>query len=181
MKATDFLLKAVDILAERGENRDSGQERSMAAAVGIYETMLFDGDYGVPEQQGWAFMVALKLARLRTSKDRYDREDCFVDLLGYVALWAECDLAEQPDDEDDSSVTKGELWPDIIYTGKEMMEHVQRLNDATPDDWDRAYEEYKRQRPDPISVEVSGPTGGPMPASTADTVIAYVPDMEEDW
>lgn len=86
MSATAFLRTAAETLAERGKARDQAGERSMVRAVELYNAMTVDAMTCMSEEQGWLFMIALKLARAERSHDR----DHYIDLIGYSALLAEC-------------------------------------------------------------------------------------------
>lgn len=84
MTAEDILNQVKEILTARGKNRDSKQERSMAKAVQIFNAV---NDRDITEQEGWNFMLCLKLARSRQGNFR---QDDYLDLVGYAALEAEC-------------------------------------------------------------------------------------------
>ena len=71
------------IIRERGAERDRDTERSMASCVSGFNAI-----YGkdLTEEQGWAFMVILKMARTRTGAFR---EDNYVDGANYFAFMGE--------------------------------------------------------------------------------------------
>ena len=85
MKADHFLSQQLQIIQERGKERDSdGGERSMAATVNAFNAMF---GHSITEEQGWQFMVLLKMAR---SKGGKFRADDYSDQSGYSALAGEC-------------------------------------------------------------------------------------------
>ena len=85
MRADHFLTQQLQIIQERGEERDSdGGERSMAATVNAFNAMF---GHSLTEEQGWQFMVLLKMAR---SKGGKFRADDYSDQTGYSALAGEC-------------------------------------------------------------------------------------------
>lgn len=81
----DILRDAAATIDARAQQRDTIAERSMARTVAA-----FNGLTGrdLTEEEGWLFMVALKLARA-TAGRAYQRDD-HVDAAAYVALLAEC-------------------------------------------------------------------------------------------
>lgn len=81
--ASELCLKASELLAERGKQYDgSDKERSMASTV-----TAFNAVYGtnLTEQQGWHFMIILKMVRQRAG----GHIDSAEDLIAYAALAAE--------------------------------------------------------------------------------------------
>lgn len=90
MKAEDILKHCVTILASRGKERDQVKERSMGNVVKVYESLT---GRKWAESEGWQFMVALKLGRIKT---KYREDDVF-DLINYVALWMESMSEENKD------------------------------------------------------------------------------------
>lgn len=94
MNANKFIEDALHVLTTRGKQRDSGngEERSMNSTVDIFNAAT-KGRYNMPEEDGWLFMLCLKLGRDANQKEhkgvRYNRDD-IVDLIGYSALYGEC-------------------------------------------------------------------------------------------
>ena len=85
MRADHFLAQQLQIIQERGEERDATEgERSMAATVKAFNAMF---GHNITEEQGWQFMVLLKMAR---SKGGKFRADDYSDQTGYSALAGEC-------------------------------------------------------------------------------------------
>lgn len=87
--ADDYLLQAMEEMADRAASRDTGAERSMGVAVGAFwiiygPRILARGD--MTETEGWQFMSLLKKAR--GSRGSY-REDDYTDDVAYAALAAE--------------------------------------------------------------------------------------------
>ena len=80
--ATDFIDLAKQVLAERANERDVKQERSMAKIVKCFNSLT---DYNLSVSDGWLFMVCLKLARGSTKFN----EDDVVDGINYMALYGE--------------------------------------------------------------------------------------------
>ena len=89
--ADSLLQRAAEIMAERGKQYDSAgqqKERSMGRIVAAFNAL-----YGtqLTEQQGWHFMLLLKLAR---QKDK-PHADSMEDAIAYAALAAEAGFAAQ--------------------------------------------------------------------------------------
>lgn len=79
----DGLLRtAADTIALRGAKRDNGSERSMERIVKVFSALT---DHKLTEEEGWLFMIVLKLCRERTGADL----DNWVDGAAYMALAAE--------------------------------------------------------------------------------------------
>ena len=81
--ASSLCVRASELLAERGKQYDGGNaERSMASTVAAFNAV-----YGtnLTEQQGWHFMVILKMVRQRQG----GHIDSAEDLIAYAALAAE--------------------------------------------------------------------------------------------
>lgn len=90
----EILEEAALTLKSRGVSRDTGggAERSMTRAVATFNAA--EGLH-LTERQGWIFMVCLKLARAKATRDNSGWiSDDYVDLAGYSALAAEGALAE---------------------------------------------------------------------------------------
>ena len=77
-----FLTKAVEILKERGRERDVEKERSMARIISVYNALT---GQSLSVEDGWKFMAILKLVRIQIKP----HEDGFLDALSYMALWGE--------------------------------------------------------------------------------------------
>ena len=88
--ATDLLSMAQITLSERGTQRDcaSTGERSMAATVKAFNALT---GLNLTEENGWEFMVLLKMVRGRQGSTRADD---YVDLASYGALLGECKLKQ---------------------------------------------------------------------------------------
>ena len=86
-KAEQVLRKAATTIAQRGQERDSGKERSMASTVAAFNAL--EGT-DLTERQGWVFMQVLKLARAAsTARNARFNEDDFIDGAAYAALASE--------------------------------------------------------------------------------------------
>jgi hypothetical protein len=85
MDAKEALSTAFNAIDQRGETRDCNEERSMASCVAAFNAMF---DKKMSEEQGWWFMVLLKMSR---SKGGKRNEDDYVDGAAYCALAGECD------------------------------------------------------------------------------------------
>lgn len=84
LSAQDILGNASHLVQNRGAERDkSDGERSMSRAVNIFNA--WKGTE-LTEEQGWAFMVALKFARMEGGKFKLDD---YQDATAYVALMTE--------------------------------------------------------------------------------------------
>lgn len=85
-----ILQDAADVLKERGQSRDKGDsERSMAVIVKIFNAAT---GLNLTEEQGWKFMLCLKMGRMVGGKFHFDD---YIDLVGYSALLAECAALSQ--------------------------------------------------------------------------------------
>ena len=82
VSADEVLDMAKDTMAQRGQRRDSGQERSMKRIVHVFEALT---GHQLTEVEGWTFMVVLKLCREQTGPDL----DNWIDGAAYMALAAE--------------------------------------------------------------------------------------------
>lgn len=78
-----FLEDALFALDDRAAERDSEAERSMAAAVNSFNAMF---GTNLTEEQGWQFMVFLKISR---SKQGKFKADDYTDMAAYAALSGE--------------------------------------------------------------------------------------------
>ena len=87
--ATNILKVASDNIGDRASERDTEEERSMAATI-----RAFNGMYGteLTEEQGWMFMVFLKAAR---AKGGDFSDDDYIDGASYFALAGECAATER--------------------------------------------------------------------------------------
>ena len=102
MKARSFLETAIEALATRGREYEAGQEEnSMAEIVELHGKLIVDSGWGgLDELEGWFFMLALKLVRLRKSiQQGKASKDSIVDLLGYTAKMGECLFADEDEPE----------------------------------------------------------------------------------
>ena len=85
LDAPSILQNASEVLRQRGEARDvSGSERSMQTIVNIFNAATGSS---MTEEQGWKFMLCVKLGRMQGGSFHFDD---YVDLVGYSALLAEC-------------------------------------------------------------------------------------------
>jgi len=84
MRAAEFLAQAQSEMEDRKQtyDRPSGA-RSMMKTVAMFNALT---DHNLTEEQGWKFMVCLKLAR---SEQGGVREDNFVDGAAYFGLAGE--------------------------------------------------------------------------------------------
>lgn len=87
--APELLIEAADTIANRAAERDSAEgERSMKRAVDMFNVWRGQHRHGaISEQEGWIFMVFLKLARAAEGKHR---RDDYIDGAAYIALACEC-------------------------------------------------------------------------------------------
>lgn len=82
--AQSILVTSVNEMKDRAAKRDSDQgERSMARTVEVFNTLT---GKALSEEQGWLFMVCLKLAR--GSQGAFHLDD-YVDSAAYCALQGE--------------------------------------------------------------------------------------------
>lgn len=81
--APSLLTEAAETIGNRASERDTKAERSMAATVAAFNAMF---DTELTEEQGWQFMVLLKMSRSKGGK--YRRDD-YVDGAAYFALAGE--------------------------------------------------------------------------------------------
>lgn len=82
VSADEVLDMAKDTMAQRGQRRDNGQERSMKRIVEVFGSLT---GHKLTEVEGWTFMVVLKLCREQTGSDL----DNWIDGAAYMALAAE--------------------------------------------------------------------------------------------
>ena len=95
------LQRAHELLAERGKTYDaSGQERSMAHIVAAFNAVYWQCE-PMTVQQGWDFMLLLKMVRGANVL----HEDSAEDMVSYAALRAECVLEQL---ENQARVNKAE-------------------------------------------------------------------------
>lgn len=88
LTAPDLLIEAADIIANRAAQRDTDSERSMGLAVSMFNLWRDrDGSGFLTEDEGWVFMVFLKLAR--AANGGFVRDD-YIDGAAYLALACEC-------------------------------------------------------------------------------------------
>lgn len=78
-----YLENALLALADRAAERDSEAERSMTATVNSFNAMF---GTNLTEEQGWQFMVFLKISR---SKQGKFKADDYTDMAAYAALSGE--------------------------------------------------------------------------------------------
>lgn len=83
MIANQFLDDALTALSDRAAERDSESERSIVAAVNSFNAMF---GTNITEEQGWQFMVFLKISR---SKQGMFKADDYTDMAAYAALSGE--------------------------------------------------------------------------------------------
>lgn len=84
MRAADFLAQAQSEMEDRASTYDQpGGARSMAKTIRTFNALT---GHGLTEEQGWKFMICLKLAR---SEQGDMREDNFVDGAAYFGLAGE--------------------------------------------------------------------------------------------
>ena len=84
--ASELLRKAAHTIEERAAQRDLPAERSMARAVGAFNTLT---GQDLTETQGWLFIAVLKLARATAGKHN---PDDLLDAAAYVALALENEI-----------------------------------------------------------------------------------------
>lgn len=88
--APDLLQEAAALIKQRGVERDAeGGERSMKRTVDSFNAMT---GHKLTEEDGWLFMMMLKLSRSRSGKIQ---PDDYKDLISYSALLGECALKGQ--------------------------------------------------------------------------------------
>lgn len=88
--APTILTDAAATINQRAQQRDQIAERSMKRTVETFNALTGSD---ITEEQGWLFMVCLKLAR-STNGRTYHRDD-FIDAAAYVALAAETASQQQ--------------------------------------------------------------------------------------
>lgn len=88
VKAWEFVEKAAEEMKRRkavyDPDKDSDGERSMGRTVAMFNAL---ADHELTEEQGWMFMVCLKMVRSQSGK--YQADD-YVDGAAYVGLAGEC-------------------------------------------------------------------------------------------
>ena len=129
--ADSLLQRAAEIMAERGKQYDStGQqkERSMGRIVAAFNAL-----YGtqLTEQQGWHFMLLLKLAR---QKDK-PHADSMEDAIAYAALageagFAATEVVRQCAVSEQTAIAALEQERDGLRNDIDKLEYaMQRMND----------------------------------------------------
>lgn len=94
MKAQNFLATALNAMEERAQLRDSTEgERSMAATVKAFNAIR---KTSLTEEDGWAFMVLLKL--VRSTNGKFHADD-YVDGAAYFGLLGEAAEKERLSDK----------------------------------------------------------------------------------
>lgn len=84
--AGEHAMRVVEILTERGKTHSEGnddKERSMDNIVSIFKAV---SGVELTIEQGWLFMLSLKLGRRRAKPGNMDN---YHDAMGYLALCAE--------------------------------------------------------------------------------------------
>lgn len=85
MNASDICKQAIETMAERGKTYDKQQqqERSMGKTVAAFNALT---GHKLTEEQGWLFMVVLKMARAQQGEYKHDN---YLDGTAYFALAGE--------------------------------------------------------------------------------------------
>lgn len=110
ISAIEFLEKAADLMLERGVEYDKQDgERSMAQTVAAFNVMT--GNI-LSEQEGWLFMLILKLVRQQQS-DKW-HQDSSEDAIAYAALMAESWSNAGADVQDDCIEITFRFTPDDL-------------------------------------------------------------------
>lgn len=108
LNAIDVLKKAITILEQRSEERDCAQERSMAATINAFNAL--SNGAKLNEDEGWLFMVCLKLARAKSGRN----SDDYLDAAAYLALLEEY-LSEQKKTEPmNTKPPQDDIWESHI-------------------------------------------------------------------
>lgn len=84
MKADQILQKAQDAMKSRAAERDRDEERSMLPCVKAFNALT---GHKLTEEQGWLFMVVLKLSRSQGGHQNV--ADDYIDGAAYFALAGE--------------------------------------------------------------------------------------------
>jgi hypothetical protein len=87
--APAILRQAAQTIDDRAAERDLPAERSMARAVGAFNTLT---GQSLTTTQGWLFMAVLKLARATAGKHN---PDDLLDAAAYVALALENEINDE--------------------------------------------------------------------------------------
>lgn len=88
--ASEFAMRAADLLAERGQTYDrKGSERSMGRTVAAFNAIT---GKELTEWEGWLLMSLLK--RVRQHSSPFPHRDSAEDDVAYAALEAECLMAD---------------------------------------------------------------------------------------
>jgi len=94
ISAIEFLERAADLMLERAKEYDSEDgERSMRSTVAAFNVLT--GNI-LSEQEGWLFMLLLKIARQHQTPDWH--QDSSEDAIAYAALMAEAWQNEEEGD-----------------------------------------------------------------------------------
>lgn len=92
IKAHTICQSAIDTMVERGKTYDKDdkqEERSMGKTVAAFNALT---GHSLTEEQGWLFMVTLKMAR---AQQGYYKDDNYLDGTAYFALAGEAASVER--------------------------------------------------------------------------------------
>lgn len=89
IKAYDICQQAIDTMRERGKTYDKQEERSMGKTVAAFNALT---GHSLTEEQGWLFMVMLKMARAQQGEYKHDN---YLDGTAYFALAGEAASIER--------------------------------------------------------------------------------------
>ena len=113
MKAEEILKRTVEVLSERGKRYTGDGERNMRGTVEAFNA-IFGAKMTV--EQGWYFMVLLKMKR--GAEDPSRDVDHFIDGAVYTALAG----------EERTSLSNGAVAKACGCGQCQMWEHVERMN-----------------------------------------------------
>lgn len=91
MLANEILKEAANTIDNRASERDTDTERSMASCVNAFNAMF---GTELTEQQGWQFMVLLKMSRAKGGEFKLDD---YLDMAAYAALAGESAAEIKPE------------------------------------------------------------------------------------
>ena len=96
IKAHTICQSAINTMAQRGKTYDKDdkqEERSMGKTVAAFNALT---GHTLTEEQGWLFMVTLKMAR---AQQGYYKDDNYLDGTAYFALAGEAASVERANDK----------------------------------------------------------------------------------
>lgn len=115
LSAADFLKRAEELMRSRGATYDAKdrQERSMGRIVSTFNVLTGRGRDALTEEDGWLFMVILKLVRLRSAPTYH--HDSNEDFVAYASLMAEAAMYSRRESDLRNAEVSEFLWEERLW------------------------------------------------------------------